>query len=304
VKLRSIRKSLPGRGAGQIAALMAVSLFFVGGLRGEAPVLNVHSLPADLVTPPVLNARPSPGNRVRVTTPGWEGTSVYHALYLPQGWVEGKPMPVIVEFPGNGGYQRNGDTSHGTVEGCNLGYGLTGGHGAIWVCMPFVADEDSHKQNSTIWWGSVEETERYCVATVRDVCKRFGGDARRVVLAGFSRGAIACNFIGLHDDEIAGLWCGFFCHSHYDGVRESWPYEGADRASALMRLQRLRGRPQWISQEGAGVAETEKYLRGTGVAGDYSFVPMPFGNHTDVWVLRDMPERKRAREWLQRVLAK
>jgi hypothetical protein len=70
----------------------------------------------------------------------------------------------------------------------------------------------------------------------------------------------------------------------------------------MTRLQRLRGRPQWISQE-SSVAETEKYLRGTGVAGDFTFVSMPFGNHTDQWVLRDLPERTKAREWLRRVLA-
>jgi hypothetical protein len=43
-----------------------------------------------------------------------------------------------------------------------------------------------------------------------------------VFIAGFSRGAIACNFIGLRDDEIASLWCGFVVHSHYEGVRD-WP---------------------------------------------------------------------------------
>jgi hypothetical protein len=265
---------------------------------------NVFAITPDLTVPSVVSAASAAGKRVRTTTAGWEQTSVYHALYLPGDWEDGKKYPVIVEFPGNGGYQRNEDTSHGTVEGCSLGYGLTQGRGVIWVCLPFVDTKYGHKQNSTIWWGDVEETKRYCVATVRDVCARVGGDAKHVVLAGFSRGAIACNFIGLHDDEIASLWCGFFCHSHYDGVREGWPFPGADRASAMVRLQRLRGRPQWISQEKGGVVETEKYLRGTGVAGDFTFVPMPFDNHTDQWVLRDLPERTQAREWLRKVLAK
>jgi hypothetical protein len=263
---------------------------------------GVHAIVPDQQVPPVVSAEPDAGKRVRATTAGWEQTSVNHALYLPADWEAGKTVPVVVEYPGTGGYQRNDDTSHGTVEGCSLGYGLTEGRGAIWVCLPFVDTQNGPKQNSTLWWGDVGETKRYCLATVREVCARFGGDAKRVVLAGFSRGAIACNFIGLHDDEIAALWRGFFCHSHYDGVRESWPYAGADRASALTRLQRLRGRPQWISQEGGGVAETEKYLRGTGVEGDFTFVAMPFNNHTDRWVLRDIPERQQAREWLRRVL--
>jgi hypothetical protein len=276
----------------------------VASAQGQEASRDVFAIAPDMTVPSVVSAAPAAGKRVRATTVGWEQTSVYHSLYLPGDWEAGKTFPVFVEFPGNGGYQRNEDTSHGTVEGCSLGYGLTQGRGAIWVCLPFVDTKYGHKQNSTIWWGDVEETKRYCMATVRDVCARFGGDAKHVVLAGFSRGAIGCNFIGLHDDEIASLWCGFFCHSHYDGVREGWPFAGADRASATARLQRLRGRPQWISQEKGGVAETEKYLRATGVAGDFTLVPMPFDNHTDQWVLRDMPERTQAREWLRKVLAR
>lgn len=60
--------------------------------------------------------------------------------------------------------------------------------------------------------------------------------------------SIACNYIGLHDDEIAALWRGFICHSHYDGVRK-WDYAGSDRQSAAIRLGRLRDRPQFISHE-------------------------------------------------------
>jgi hypothetical protein len=209
---------------------------------------------------------------------------------------------VIVEYPGNGGYQRGRDVSHGTVDGCSLGFGLTEGRRAIWVCLPFVDTQNGPKQNCTLWWGDVAETKRYCIATVRDICARFGGDPRRIVLAGFSRGAIACNFIGLHDDEIAALWCGFFCHSHYDGVRETWPYAGADRASAMKRLQRLQGRPQWLSQE-RSVAESDKYLRDSGVPGDFTFVSMPFANHTDQWLLRTSPETLNARAWWARVIS-
>jgi hypothetical protein len=273
------------------------------GLMAQETARNVFTTPADLTVPSVLSVEPAAGKRVRATTAGWEQTSVYHALYLPGDWEKGKTLPVIVEYAGNGGYLRNGDTSFGTVEGCSLGYGLTKGRGVIWVCLPLVDTQNGHKQNSTIWWGDVEETKRYCIATVRDVCQRFGADAKHVMLAGFSRGAIACNFIGLHDDEIASLWCGFFCHSHYDGVKENWPYADADRKSALARLRRLGGRPQWISHE-RGVDETQNYLRGTGIAGDFTFVPLPYGNHTDQWVLRDIPERKQAREWLQRVFAR
>lgn len=283
--------------------LAVASGLTTGRVMAQETVRNLFDIPGDLTVPSVVSSQSAAGKRVRAVTAGWEDTSVYHALHLPQDWKEGGRYPVIVEFPGNGGYQRGSDISHGTVEGCSLGYGLAEGRGVIWLCLPFVDAQNGHKQNSTIWWGDVTETKRYCIASVRDVCARFGGDAKHVVLAGFSRGAIACNFIGLHDDEIAALWCGFFCHSHYDGVRETWPYADADRKAAMARLQRLGGRPQWISHEG-GVADTERYLRGTGTAGDFTFVSMPFSNHTDQWVLRDLPERKQARDWLRRVLAR
>ncbi|MHC4200692.1 MAG: hypothetical protein ACYSU0_11930, partial [Planctomycetota bacterium] len=132
-------------------------------------------------------------------------------------------------------------------------------------------------------------------------CRDYGGDPAAVLIAGFSRGAIACNFIGLHDDEIAGLWRGFIAHSHYDGVRK-WRYPGSDRRSAAERLKRLRGRPQFVSHEGS-VEATRKYLEGTRTDGAFTFLALPYRNHTDSWVLRDIPERKALREWVGRVLA-
>ena len=204
-------------------------------VRAAAPP-NVFSIRQDLTTPPVTKDAPGPGRRVKQTTAGWEGTWVYHALYLPRNWKAGGSYPVLFEYGGNGGFQdAYGDTCRGTVEGCNLGYGLSGGVDYIWVCLPFVRSDNGLASNATFWWGDPSETARYCVATVHQVCSEFGGDPKRVVLCGFSRGAIACNYIGLRDDTIASLWKAFICHSHYDGVR-MWHYADSDRASALIRL--------------------------------------------------------------------
>lgn len=229
---------------------------------------------------------------------GWEETQVRHALYLPRDWQPGKKYPVLVEYAGNGGYTNTlGDTSNGTVEGSVLGYGLSGGEGYIWLCLPFVeVRSDGTRQNATSWWGDVSETKRYCIATVRDVCARYGGDTNRVVLCGFSRGAIACNYIGLHDEEVAGLWRAFFCHSHYDGVRK-WPYPASDANNAPQRLRRLNGRPQWISHE-QSTAEASHWIEQNSVRGSFTFVQIPYPNHSAAWVLRDIPQRKQAREWL------
>lgn len=266
-----------------------------------AELPDIKSVPPDLHTPPMVAGEPAAGRRVRQTTPGWENTAVHHTLYLPDNWRADGKFPVIFEYAGNGNYSNKfGDVSAGTVEGSNLGYGISGGSNFIWVCQPFVAVTNGTKTNAITWWGDVEETVRYCKATVHFVCERFGGDTNRVVLAGFSRGAIACNFIGLHDDEIARLWRGFICHSHYDGVRTSWPYADADRASALERLKRLNGRRQFISHEGS-VADTQRYLEQSDVRGRFTLVPLPFRNHTDAWVLRSIPERTQLRAWLDAV---
>ena len=271
-------------------------------LLAELPDLSLSA--ADLVVPACLaEGVPAAGKRIAQTSAGWQGTSVHHALYLPLDWKPDGSFPVIVEYPGNGNYRNKyGDISTGAVEDGHLGYGISGGKGFIWVVMPFVEVNGDQKRNAPLWWGDVEETKRYCIATVRDVCARYGGDEKKVVLSGFSRGSIACNFIGLHDDKIAKLWRAFICHSHYDGVNEKWPYAGADRLAALKRLNRLAGRTQFIRHEGSTTA-TEAFLKSSGIKGDWTFEPIPFRNHSDQWTLRNLPSRRKLRDWLSAVLA-
>lgn len=263
---------------------------------------DLRSVPQDLRSPPITTGDPAPGKRVRAVTSGYEATTVYHALYLPTNWKPGKLHPVIVEYAGNGPFtNRLGDFCAGTVEGCNLGYGISAGNNFIWVCLPFVAVTNGIKSNTRSWWGDTQDTVAYCKRTVREVCRRYGGDTNAVILAGFSRGAIAGNYIGLRDEEIASLWRAFILHSHYDGVRTNWPYADADRASALVRLKRLRGRPQFISQE-TSVEDIKTYLEQTGVKTPFTIQALNFPNHCDDWVLYDQPERTKLRAWLKSVL--
>jgi hypothetical protein len=269
---------------------------------------DISTIAPDLTVPEMTTGAPEAGKRVRCTTPGWEKTEVYGALYLPVDWKAGGHFPVIVEWAGNGDFHNDfGDVSTGKVEGSRLGYGITEGKGCIWLCLPYL----NHAGAADVikWWGDAPEydaepTLAYCRAAVKDVCERFGGDAQRVVLAGFSRGAIACNYLGLHDDATAALWRGFICYSHYDGVRTTWPYPSADRASALERLQRLKGRPQFICGESSNAAMTERYLREVGVWDKEKFtvVGTGFRNHNDAWVLRPSEARTRLREWFREVV--
>ena len=261
-------------------ALMASPLCASGNENG----------PAVLIVPQVTNAAPSPGTRVRQFNQNYAGSGGYHVLFLPTDWKPGRKYPVIVEYAGN-----KWQTSLGTVEGSSLGYGISGGKGVIWVCMPYVNQAEMKSQLN--WWGDVDATVAYCKHTVKRVCSEFGGDANNVFIAGFSRGAIACNYIGLHDDEIASLWRGFICHSHYDGVR-SWSYAGSDRASAAERLKRLGNRPQFISHENS-IDETKEYLRKAHPSGQFTFVPLPGVPHTDTWVLSHSPERTALRNWFK-----
>ena len=277
-----------------VCSLISLAL---GARAQELPDLS--SVPEDLQIPPISSGAPAPGVRVMQTTPGWEGTEVHGTLYLPRNWKPGGTYPVLAEYAGNGGFKNKyGDVSEGVVEGSRLGYGLSAGKDYLWVCLPYIRVQDGRKSNVTLWWGDPEETAAYCVATMRWLEKTYGADPAALVLCGFSRGAIACNYIGLRNDEIAGLWRAFICHSHYDGVHTNWPYADADRESARRRLERLHGRPQFISQEG-GTAETRAYLQETGIAGAVTFADFPFRNHSDRWALRDCETRREVRSWLK-----
>ena len=266
---------------------------------------DIRTVKPDLVVPPLSHSKPAAGRRVKQTLPEWQDSKVYHVLYLPPDWKSDTKLPVIVELAGNGPYKnRFGDVSTGHPEGSKMGYGISGGEGFIWVCLPYL--NNAGTANVTKWWGNAPKynagpTVDYCKKAVPWICREYGGDPKRVVLCGFSRGAIACNFIGLYDDEIAKLWRAFVPYSHYDGVRR-WPYPGSNRESAQRRLQRLADRPQFICHEGTGVSGTQKFLDSTEIEGKFIFQATGFRNHNDGWLLRPSPARDTLRAWLGKVL--
>jgi len=95
-----------------------------------AELPDIRTVPADLEVPALSDGPPAPGKRVK------QGM---HVLYLPMDWKPGAKMPVIVELAGNGNYSNKyGDVSKGVPEGSNLGYGLSGGKGFIWLCAPYL----------------------------------------------------------------------------------------------------------------------------------------------------------------------
>ncbi len=255
----------------------------------------------DLITPAMADGVPAAGKRVKQQLASYSETDVFHSLYLPINFDSKKKYPVIFEYAGNGPFEnRIGDRCSGRVEDCNLGFGISGGKDFIWVCVPFISKD--RKSNQRQWWGDVDASVEYGKQVVALICDKYGGDPERLLLCGFSRGSIACNYIGLHDEEIAKLWCGMICHSHYDGVRR-WNYPASDVDSALRRLKRLKSTPQFICQENS-VGQTKAFLKNSGIKGDFTFLSLPFPNHTDQWVLKDLPERKVLRDWVAQLITK
>ena len=272
---------------------------------------------ADLALPPLTDQGPQPGKRATVIAPEYAGTKVHHLIALPDDWTpdwkaRGKSWPVIAEYTGNY-FPTSGST--GEVEGAGLGFGVTRGK-AIWVVLPYVAKD--HQKNEITWWGDIDATVGYAKTNLPRICAEFGGDSKKVVLCGFSRGAIGVSFLGLHDDEVAKLWCGLWAHDHFDGMLEwkghAWGSPLARyREEASVRLRRLGGRPLLVCQAGA---ETRRFIDALAPSGvTYLTVDMRthFGTfpndlvkhpHNDRWPLRDGPATAAARAWFDRIIAR
>jgi len=252
-------------------------------MAGVFPSNDIRSVPQDIQPPPMVTDPPAAGKRVRQTSPEYAGTAVYHTLYLPTDWTVGKTYPVIVDYAGN--YYPS-LFSTGNVEDISMGYGLSGGRGYIWVCMPTIGGTPLSNQNT--WWGDLNATKDYCLKTILHICQDFGGDPSTVILSGFSRGAIGCNYIGLADNTIADVWLGFVCHSHYD--------------DSVARLERLKGRSQHISQE-TTMASALSFIQSSGVdMAPFTFSELPYVNHTDTWASRPIQLRSETRTWLQNLV--
>lgn len=268
--------------------------------------------------PENVNGPPAAGKRVAVTPQRYKGTDVHHMLYLPEDWTRdftkrNASWPVVVEYTGNH-YPQAGST--GRVEDARLGYGVSGGE-FIWVTLPFVAE--NHRENAVRWWGDERATVDYAVENVPAICSKYGGDPDKVILCGFSRGAIAASYIGLHDDRISKLWCGLLTHDHFDGIKEwkntKWgtPLEKY-RSSAIGRLSRLDGRPVLVCQAG-GTDDIRSFLQPYTARGSVSYITIDpvailggFPNkdatapHNDRWLVAPSEARTQVWRWTERVL--
>jgi predicted esterase len=250
--------------------------------------------PGRLEVPAVEDGAPAPGRRVgHHLVPSGAGIETPPAalLYLPSDWQPGGIHPVVVEYPGNIFFTA-GCYSTGRPEQCVMGYGMTRGRGAIWISLPFVDAAGHVAENG---WGDPDATADFCVRAVEDVCERFGGDRDRLVLTGFSRGAIACGFIGLRNDRIAALWMGLHCCQHYDG--DGW--NGATLDGALERAGRFRGTSVFHTDNSADAVKPITEALGVPT----TFVSSGLGAHSCAMFLDDRESTKRVRTWFENLTA-
>ena len=126
---------------------------------------------------------------------------------------------------------------------------------------------------------------------VEEICAKFGGDRANVVLTGFSRGAIACGYIGLRNDRIAALWKGFHACQHHDG--DGWG--GATMEGAIERASRFKGRAVFQTDNPEGkfrpvmdAMKTEVTWAGSGL-----------GAHATAMFLDDRPSTQQLRQWFR-----
>lgn len=119
--------------------------------------------------------------------------------------------------------------------------------------MPFLtSDLGQRTAISTSWWGCPQTTPPgdcgpafnatptidYTEQAVRHVVERYNGDPERVMVTGWSRGAIACGAIALANDRIAKLWRAFMPYAHMDGDA-GWVPQRLDAGWVRNRNQQL-----------------------------------------------------------------
>jgi hypothetical protein len=262
------------------------------GLQAHATVQVEHLLdpPVCPPKPQLSDGPPAPGAFVRVVAPEYEGSGVYHGLYLPPDWQPDRRYPVIVESPCN----KYGAFS-GKVDDAALGYHLAGCRAFVWIVVPYIQGQS----NLDYGWGDVPATIAYWSQNVPRALQAYGGDAGAVLLAGFSRGAIGASYIGLSGPEIADTWLAFIMHSHADVVSNLTPDQGAGSA---LRMQRIAGRTTLLSWGAAGDGGAVNSLKGVDLLTGYGYpltaFAVPGVGHTDAWAADDPIARQTAQTWL------
>jgi hypothetical protein len=248
--------------------------------------------PGRIDVPNVEDAPPAPNKRVRYRLPSDENSRIYGVLNLPEDWTPGKRYPVIVEYPGNI-FFGSLCYSTGMPDQCVIGYGMTKGKGAICLGLPFI--DRAAGEIAENGWGNADDTADYAMRMVAEVGAKFGGDRQNVVLTGFSRGAIACGYIGLRNDDIAALWKGFHACQHYDGAN----WNGSTMPGALERAARFQGKA--VFQTDNPQAKFQPVMDVMKAQVTWTQSGLRF--HSTAMFLDDRPSTQQLREWFWQLVA-
>ena len=242
-------------------------------VRGTNPVDSLGTK-ARFLVPEVIVGNPAPGKRVRQQLPSFKDTEIAHILTLPKDWQSDKRYPIIVEYTGNIFYHKYCHSTGLTEQG-HLAYGISRGENFICLNLPFISKDGLHEQVNG--WGSEDRTVDYCIETIRYVCENFGGDPGAVIMTGFSRGMIACNYIALRDDRIADVWLAFLGNPDriFPEGNKGWHNSGIGWNE---RGKRIKGRSCFLKRPNLGPA------------------------HVDVQYLEDSQATIESRQWLRQVV--
>lgn len=261
-------------------------------LNAKGTVSKFKVKKSRLIVPNMGFTKPKPGKRVAYKLN--ENSNLYSVLYLPKNYNPNKIYPVIVEFPGNI-YYTDKVYSTGRPEQCVIGYGITKGEDAIWVSVPFV---DYNKNEIAVnGWGNPNDTADYTVKVVNEIVEKFGGDKNNLVLTGFSRGAIACGYIGLRNDTIAQLWKGIHACQHYDG--DGWG--GAKMDEAIERLKKFEG-ISFFQTDNSKEEEPKNMLEKAAI--ETTFVNSGLKAHACDMFLDNRPSTLQLRNWFKNLTSK
>ena len=241
--------------------------------------------------PEMMNGTPAAGRRVRYQLPVDVDNGIYCALYLPPDWKPGERYPVIAEFPGNIFFNARSCWSTGRPEQCAMGYGLSSGARAIWVSLPFVNRSSGEIAEAGFGSDRGEDTTHYVMEVIDNICNNWGGDRSNLFLCGFSRGAIACGYIGLRNDQIARLWKGFVACQHYDG--SDWRQSGMEEA--VERAPRFNGKA--IFQVDNSQEKYQPVVDATDASVKWTWARSGLGYHATSMFLDDRPSMKQLRQW-------
>jgi hypothetical protein len=251
-----------------------------------------------LEIPDMTDGSPAPGRRVRYRLAADAKNEIYCALYLPPDWKPGKRYPVIAEFPGNIFYSAKACWSTGRPEQCQMGYGMSSGTGAIWVSLPFVDRKNEEIAESGFGSNKGEDTTAHTLAVIKDICRNWGGDRENLFLCGFSRGSIACGYIGLRNDKISKLWKGIVGCQHYDG--SNW--RESNMEDAVQRAPRFSGKA--IFQVDNSQEKYQPVVDATDPSVKWTWTRSALGYHATAMFLDDRPAMKQLRPWFRNLVEK